>query len=150
MLRTVTAALTCGVATLALSGVAAAGGELSKSEYRSEVNDICTSFNADRDAAFEEHFAGLDEEDVPSDEQVDAVLADVLPLFRDALDEIEALEGPKATEKKVNKAVDAYRDTLDAIEEDPDVVFGEDAEDPFVDADKLAKKAGIEDCVQGG
>jgi hypothetical protein len=140
--------LTLGLATAAFAGVAAAG-ELSKKEYKAGVNDICAAFAEERDAAFGEAFEGLDETEEPSPEQLAAALDTVIPIFREALGGIEELDGPNSLEKKVNKVVDQYRDILEAIEADLDVVTGEDAEDPFAAADKQARKLGIGDCAQG-
>lgn len=143
------ALLTLGLATAAFAGVAAAG-ELSKSEYKSEINDLCVSANEDLDVVFEEVFADLEEDQEPSPEQQQAAADGALPIFRQMLDDIEDLDGPKTLEKKVGKLVDGYRDVADEIEEDPAVVFSADAEDPFTKLDKQARKLGLRKCAQSG
>jgi hypothetical protein len=144
-----TALLTLGLATAAFAGVAAAG-ELSKSDYKREINDLCVSANEDLDGVFEEVFADLEEDEEPSPEQQQAAADGALPIFRQVLDDIEDLDGPKALEKKVGKLVDGYRDVADEIEEDPAVVFSADAEDPFAKLDKQARKLGLKKCAQSG
>ncbi|MBA2327417.1 MAG: hypothetical protein H0V95_12355 [Actinobacteria bacterium] len=146
---TTTALLTLGLATAAFAGVAAAG-ELSKKEYKAEINDVCVSANEDLGVVFEEVFADLEEDEEPSPEQQQAAADDALPIFRQMLDDIEDLDGPKALKKKVDKLVDGYRDVADEIEDDPEIVFSADAEDPFVKLDKQAAKLGLDDCVQSG
>jgi hypothetical protein len=146
--RATTALLTLGLATAAFAGVAAAG-ELSKKEYKAEINDICATGNEDLGEVLEEVFAegGEDEELTPEQQQAAADAA--LPIFRQMLDDIEDLDGPKSLERKVDKLVDGYRDVADEIEDDPAVVFSADAEDPFAKPDKQAKKLGLKKCVQG-
>jgi hypothetical protein len=142
----VTAALlTLGLATAAFAGVAAAG-ELSKREYKGEINDLCETAEDDLGVVFEEVFAGLEEDEEPSPEQQQAAADGGLPILRQMLDDIEDLDGPKALKKKVDKLVDGYRDVADQIEEDPAVVFSADAEDPFAKLDKKARKLGLDDC----
>jgi hypothetical protein len=147
--RATTALLTLGLATAAIAGVAAAG-ELSKKEYKAEINDICAAGNEDLGEVLEEVFAegGEDEELTPEQQQAAADAA--LPIFRQMLDDIEDLDGPKALENKVGKLVDGYRDVADEIEEDPAVVFSADAEDPFAKLDKQARKLGLRKCAQSG
>jgi hypothetical protein len=148
--RATSALLTLGLATAAFAGVAAAG-ELSKKEYKAEINDLCVTANEDLGVVFEEVFGELvGEDEEPSPEQQQAAADGGLPIFRQMLDDIADLDGPKALEKKVDKLVDGYRDVADQIEEDPAVVFSADAEDPFVKLDKKARKLGLDDCVQTG
>lgn len=144
------ALLTLGLATAAFAGVAGAGGELSKSEYKAEINDVCATANEDLGAVFEEVFAELEEGDEPTPEQQQAAADGALPIFRQMLDDIGDLDGPKALDKKVDKLVDGYRDVADEIEDDPAVVFSADAKDPFKKLDKQAKKLGLTECAQTG
>lgn len=144
----VTALLTLGLATAAFAGTAAAGGELSKKEYKAEINDRCVTANEDLNAVFEEIFTDFEEEPTPEQQQAAADAG--LPIFRQMLDDIEDLDGPNALKKKVDKLVDGYRDVADQIEDDPSIVFSSDpdAEDPFAKPDKQAKKLGLEECAQ--
>lgn len=139
--------LTLGLATAAFAGVAAAG-ELSKSEYKAEINDLCVAANEELGIVFEEIFGDFEEGEELSPEQIQEAADAALPIFRGLLDDIEDLDGPKSLEKKVDKLVDQYRDIADEIEEDPEIAFtGED--DPFAKADKQAAKLGLDDCAQG-
>jgi hypothetical protein len=146
--RATTAVLTLGVATAAFAGAAFAG-ELSKKEYKAEINGVCETANEELEVVFDEVFSGLGEDEVPSPSQQEAAAEGALPIFRQMLDDIEDLDGPNPLEKKVGKLVDGYRDVADEIEDDPAVVFGADSENPFAKPDKRAEKLGLEECVQG-
>ena len=146
----VTVLIVSGLAALAFGGVASAGEQLSKKEYKAEINDLCVAANEDLNAAFEEIFTDFEEEPTPEQQQAAADAG--LPIFRQMLDDIEDLDGPDALKKKVDKLVDGYRDVADQIEDDPSVVFSADpdAEDPFVKPDKQARKLGLDECAQSG
>jgi hypothetical protein len=140
--------LTVGLAA-AFAGVAAAGEQLTKKEFLNEGNAICKAANKEINAVFEEVFAGVDENTQPSPDVQAAAAAGAIPIFRGALGEIEALEGPASLEKKVDKGLDQYNTVVDGIEADPQSAFG-GGPDPFVKADKLAVKVGLKQCTQGG
>ncbi len=143
---TVAAVLALGLVGTAFAGIAGAGGDLSKKEYLKEINSICADNNDDLNAIFEEAFAGLDENEEPPPEAIEAAVNQAIPVFRGALDDIEALEGPSTLDKKVDKLVDEYRAVVDDIEEDPVGSF--EGKDPFTKVDKKAKKLGLKQCAQ--
>ena len=136
--------LTLALATLAFAGVAAAG-ELSKSEYKAEINDLCEAGNEELGAVFEEILGDVEEE--PTPEQAQEAADAGLPIFRQMLDDIEDVEGPKALEKKVSKMVDQYRDVADEIEDDPESAFTGEF-DAFDKPNQQAEKLRLDACVQ--
>jgi len=146
-----TTLLSVGLATAAFAGVASAGEELSKKEFQKGANAICKVANEGIEAAFiaagfsEETFS---EDTGPTAEQIQAAVAGAAPIFRAALDEISALEGPSAYQKKVDKLLDQYNKVVDVVEEDPVSSFSEDGPDPFAKPNKQAKKLGLKQCVQ--
>jgi len=140
-------AVAAAVATAAFAAVAGAGSTLSKKQYLKEGNSICKAGNKEINAAFEELYAGLGENDQPSPEQAEEAVGRVVPIFRGVLDDVEALEGPAALDKKVDALLDEYRDVLDGIEADPLGAFAED--NPFAKVDKKAGKLGLKVCAQG-
>ena len=143
----VTALLTLGLATAAFAGVAAAG-ELSKKEYKAEANQICEDAGDEIDAIFEEAFPGAVSAEDIEPEAFEAAILEVVPVFRQAIDDIGSLQGPSALEKKVDKVLDQYSDVVDEIEDDPQTLFEAD-ENPFAKPDKRAAKLGLDECVQG-
>jgi hypothetical protein len=142
-------AVAVGVATAAFAAVAGAGSTLSTKQYLKKGNSICKAANKEINAAFEEVFVGLDENDQPSPQQVEDVVGRAAPIFRGALDDLEALEGPAALDKKVDALVDKYRDVVDDVEADPQRLFQEDSPDPFAKLDRKAKQLGLKVCAQG-
>jgi len=141
------ALLALGLVTAAFAGVAAAG-ELSKKEYKAEINEICATANEDIGAVFDEVFGDFEEGEELSPDEIQAAADGALPIFRQLLDDVEDLDGPKSLKKKVGKLVDQYRDVADEIEEDPEIAFTGD-DDPFAKADKQAEKLGLDECAQG-
>jgi len=145
--RATTVLLTLGLATAAFASVAAAG-ELSKKEYKAEINDHCATANEELGVVFDEVFGEFEEGEELSPEQIQEAADRALPIFRQLLDAVEEFEGPSRLEKKVGKLVDQYRDVADDIEENPEIAFSGD-EDPFEKADKRAEKLGLDECAQG-
>ena len=145
--RVAAAVLSVGIVGAAFASPAGAGERLTKKEFRQEANSICEAGNvalgAVFDAAFGE-FSSLSE--VPEQVLADAV-QEAVGLFRDALDDVEEVEGPAAFDKKVDKVLDRYRDTADEIADDPERAFSD--EDIWAQADKAARKLGLRECVQG-
>lgn len=141
-------AVAVGIATAASAAVAGAGSTLSTKQYLKKGNGVCKAANKEINAAFEE-VGGFDENDQPSPEQVDEVTGRIVPIFRGALDDLEALKGPAALDKKVDALVDKYRDVVDDVEADPQGLFKEDAPDPFAKLDRKAKQLGLKVCAEG-
>ncbi|MGQ0805845.1 MAG: hypothetical protein ACT4PI_18570, partial [Actinomycetota bacterium] len=110
-----TALLTLGLATAAFAGVAAAG-ELSKKEYLAEANQVCEDAGDEIDAIFEEAFEGVESEEDIDPAAFEAAILEAVPVFRQAIDDIDALEGPSSLEKKVDKVLDQYSEVIDEIE----------------------------------
>jgi hypothetical protein len=141
--------VTLGLASAAFAGIAGAGSTLSKKEYLKEGNTICKAANVELNAIFDEVFADFDENDVLTDEQAQDLADRVVPIFDQALDDIDALEGPAALDKKVGKVLDEYRSITAEVQADPSIAFSPDSPDPFVEVDKKAKKIGLKACGQG-
>ena len=143
-----TIVLACGLVTFAFGGVALAG-ELSKSEYLDEINSICADANEEIATIFEEAFADLPEDELPDPEEfAEVIQEEIVPVFEDALDEAEDVNGPRSTERKVKRLIDDYRDVVSDIEDDPEILLGD--EDPFEEADEGAADLGLDECAQGG
>ncbi len=138
--------VTVGVVVAGLGVGAASGEALSKKAYLSAANGVCKTTNKALETVFNTAFKGLGKNDQPSDAQIAAAVSDAVPIFRKGLDDIDALEGPAAVDKKVGKVLAAYNDALDKVEADPRGAFSK--KNPFAKADKAARKAGIKDCAQ--
>lgn len=140
-----TTLVTVGVVVAGVGVSAASGETLNKKAYLKAANAVCTTTNKSLSAVFGKTIGSNAQ---PSDAQVAAAIGEAVPIFRKGLDDIDALEGPSALDKKIGKVLAAYSDVLDKIEADPKGAFGKS--DPFAKVDKLARKAGIKECVQSG
>jgi hypothetical protein len=140
--------LTLGLTAAGFAGVAAAGEQLTQKEFLKQGNAICKTANKDISAVVDPIFAGLGRNEQPSPEQIAAIVAGAVPIYRGALSEIEALAGPASLEKKVAKALDQYTAALDAVEADPQAAFSRAGPDPFAKPNKTARKLGLKQCTQ--
>lgn len=65
--------------------------------------------------------------------------------------DIETLQGPAALEQKVDTFLDRFNAVVDEFEADPQAAFAEELSGyPFAKPDKLARKIGLNECVQRG
>ena len=140
--------LTVGLTTAGFAGVAAAADQLTQKEFLKAGNTICKTANKEINAIFEPVFAGLGKNERPSPEAITTATAGAVPIFRDALSEIEALKGPASLEKKVAKVLDQYTAAVDTVEADPVAAFSETGPDPFAKPNKAARKVGLKVCAQ--
>ena len=136
-----------GLATAAFAGVASAH-EQSKKQYLKQGNAVCKAANKELDTFFGELFKDFTQDQVPTAEQQRQAADGAIPIFSKALDDVEALEGPPALDKKVDKLLDQYRAVVEKIDADPSIVFSENSQDPFAKLDKQAKKLGLQQCGQ--
>jgi len=140
--------LTVGLTAAGFAGVASAADQLSQKAFLKQGSAVCKAANKEIEAVFERVFADLKPNETPSPEAQAAAVAGAVPIFRDALSEIDALKGPASIEKKVAKVLDQYETVVVALEADPVAAF--EGADPFAKADKAAVKVGLKQCSQGG
>jgi hypothetical protein len=128
------------------AGPAAAGEGLTKSAFRKEANTLCKIAYDAIAEVFENTFAGATPSvDLPP-EQIAAAANGAVLLFRGMLDRVEALDGPAAYERKVDRMLDQYRVVAADIEDDPQIIFDEGG--IFGKPDKVAARLGLRGCVQ--
>ena len=129
-----------------VTGPAAARERLTTQEFRKEANGLCrVAYDAIAEV-FENTFAGATPSvDLPR-EQIAAAANGAVLLFRGMLDRIEALDGPTAYERKVDRMLDQYRVVADDIEDDPQIILDEGG--IFGKPDKVAARLGLRSCVQ--
>jgi hypothetical protein len=132
------------VAVLALSAIAAAA-PLSKKEWLKQGNAVCKSVNDGVEAAAGSAFAGLGKKDKPTDAQFAAFAAAAIPVFKDGVAKIDALEEPTSLTAGVTKFTTAVSDVVAKVEADPTILSG----DPFKKVDKIARKIGLKTCAEG-
>jgi hypothetical protein len=81
----------------------------------------------------------------PSAAQIASLVERSLPSFRRSLAELDALDGPDALERRLDKVVAAYATAAQGIEADP-VAFYEDPGELLFRPDTLARRIGV-DCA---
>ena len=129
-----------------LTGPVAAGVQLTEKQFKRDTNLLCRATYVAITQVFEDAFQGVVSGDALPSEQVAAAANDALQLLRAMLDRIEALDGPVAYEKKVDRMLDQYRAVADRIEDDPQIIFDEGG--IFGKPDNAAARLGLRRCVQ--
>jgi hypothetical protein len=141
----------CSVAALILVGVGCGGDDddsssgVTKSAFVKQADAVCKDFNAQIQKGVE---------DLPEDtSQADVAqftLDTAVPLFRDQLDKLRALDVPAADADQVAQMWDDLEAGTDQLEQklkdDPQAVFAEDY-DPFGDVNKALNKYGLKQCA---
>jgi hypothetical protein len=130
---------------LALAGVATAEGDnpLTKQQFIKKADKICRAAETQGDQAAEQYFAALGPNEEPDIATLTAFIGAYGPVVQGEIDDIRALDEPKADRKKVKKILGAVQDALDTITEDPSVLLDSS---PFAKADKLAQAYGLKVC----
>jgi hypothetical protein len=128
--------------------VSCGGGErLSREEFISQANAICSEGNAKIDAAAEEAFGGLGPDERPSDEQLQGFYDTLVPEIQGQLDAIGGLNPPEDLEADVDNLLQVARSSLDRIKDGgPQVLLSE--QDPFAEANQLAADIGLTACAE--
>ena len=133
--------------TAGATGATGATGEpLSKEEFIVQADAVCKAGDKKIDAAANETFSGGQ----PSQaEQEQFVTEDVVPNIQEQIDGLRALTPPEGDEDEVSAILDSAQDAIDQIESDPSALTeGANADDPFAEANQLAKEYGLQVCGQ--
>ncbi|MCJ7436779.1 MAG: hypothetical protein MUP97_03330 [Acidimicrobiia bacterium] len=136
------------VAVVTLTAGIALAAPLSESQWKQQGNAVCKQVNKDLKPIQQELFAGLGKNEDPSAEQISAYVEQFVPVIEDAVASIDALNEPKSLKSGVKKFKVAVADALATIEADPVAVLTGDT-DPFVKANKVARKIGLKACAGG-
>jgi hypothetical protein len=128
----------------------AQGAPLTKDAFLAKGNAICKQGNQELNQAGKQFFnsLGLSKNQQPSSDQIQQFATDtVVPKVQAQIDGIDALPAPSGDEDQVQAIVDAARQDLDKIKQDPSLLEGNN--DPFADANQLAKQYGLNECAGG-
>ena len=141
-----TAATTSAATTTGATGATGATGEpLTKEQFVTEADAICKAGDKKIDQAANETFSGGQ----PSQqEQEQFVTEDVVPNIQAQVDGIRALTPPEGDEEDVAAILDAAQAAIDQVQSDPGALT-EGSDDPFTEANQLAKDYGLKVCGQG-
>jgi len=126
-----------------------AGQTLTKKQFLKAANNVCAEAYESIDAAVDEAFEGLAENEDPSTAQIEAAVAGVVGILTTAAGDVEALQGPAAVEKQVKKFLKQFNAVVAEFEDDPQAAFEAELNGyPFERPDKTAKKIGLAGCAQ--
>lgn len=134
--------LLCIGAAIALVAAGCGGDdELTKEEFITQADEICTEGEAELTATAEEQFGDLSEP--PSQkEQEEFISTTVADNLQSQLDQIRELEPPGEDADQVNEILDKLQQLIDRSREDPAAVLaGEETE-----ASQLATDYGLTSC----
>ncbi|MGZ5326344.1 MAG: hypothetical protein ACXWEL_06905 [Solirubrobacterales bacterium] len=144
--------LFAGVLAIALIAVGCGGGsdntsstsDLTKAEFIAKANAICAQGNKEIQQAFEALGQGK-----PSQAQLDQIATDtLLPSVEKQVSQIRDLGIPKGEEDQVNAILDSAQSGIDKGKADPSSLVS-DQNDPFKEANQLAKQYGMTECGGG-
>lgn len=149
-MRTTAKILTTIILTAVLSGTgfaasATAGEQLTKTEFLGKANAICEKRRRKTAAMSAKLQAGSADGRSRSAAVIASYVEQGLPILRRSLAALDALDGPDALDRKVDKVVAAYRAAAVGIEADPRAFFAEPGE-LLYEPDALAGRIGI-DCA---
>ena len=122
---------------------------ISEADFQKQANALCVKFNDEVDAKSEELNSTIDENSTPED-VANVFLEEILPLFRDQVEQLQDLPTPDANADKYDALFDDLNSAADDLEQqakdDPEALFSSE-EDPFADIDQRAKDLGLDDCA---
>lgn len=121
-------------------------GSLSKAEFIRKADVICTVARTGFTKEYKLFVGGKLSEGSKVDQgKVKAELVDtvLIPAFKKDIDEISALGAPKGDEQGVTEFLNALKQRLEQLHEDP----GEVSNDMFAKPAKLARASGLTGCA---
>ena len=140
----VVVAISVVAVALGSAGVAFAK-PLTETEWKKQGNAICKRVNKDLDKIGSEVFAGLGRTEQPSDAQLQSFAGQAVPVIEAAINDIDGLQEPKSLKKDVKKFKSEVAKAIVALDSDPSVLLAN--EDPFKDANKVARRLGLKACA---
>jgi hypothetical protein len=123
---------------------------LTKEAFLAKGNAICKKGNQDLNQAGQQFFnsLGLNQGQMPSSDQIQQFATETaIPKIQSQISAIEALPAPSGDEDQVKAITDAAQADLEKLKQDPSLL--ESRNDPFADANKLAKQYGLDACAGG-
>jgi hypothetical protein len=137
-----------------LAGPAACGEEdespftetgVTKPRYVSDGDQICRDAERRLRVVGREVAQDARGGDPAADDVARAAEESVVPIVRDRIADLRALEPPPGDEEEVDRIYDAADEALARIEEDPQLA--ERADEVFREASRLASEYGFQDCA---
>lgn len=138
------------VAGVVLAGAACGGDDgVSKADYLAKAKEVCQQGNQALTKASNEVFAKVPPGQKLSQEEIESfVRSAVVPTIRNQVEQLRALDAPKAARAHVREIYTALDKGLDELEKTPAKLT--DGSNVFAGADALAQKYGISVCATNG
>ncbi len=138
-------------ATLAISACGGDSGP-SKAEFIEEADAICQE---GEERSQQIVATGFRDPQNPTGEEVLALIQQLVPLQRETIADVRALEMPEGEEDEINDILDQAEAATDQVAEirDPQqavavVQAGDTPQDPFYEANQAAEEYGFDECSE--
>jgi hypothetical protein len=116
---------------------------LSKEEFLEQGNKICAAGEKQINAKAEKTFGNQE----PTQSEVESFATETaIPTLQFEIAGIEALPPPSGDEDQVNAITTAAQEGLDELKADPSLITAEGQDNPFAEANELAKQYGLTAC----
>jgi hypothetical protein len=128
----------------------AQGVPLTKDAFLAKANEICNQGGQQLDQDAQKFFKslGLSGTQAPTSDQIQQFANETaIPHIQAQITAIEALPTPSGDEDQVTASTDSAQQALDKIKADPSLLENNGKNDPFVDAENLAKDYGLDECA---
>jgi hypothetical protein len=116
-----------------------------KAVFLKEANAICSRAEARRGAALKAALRGVVKSEVTEAEREDLVSDVALPVYAEMITELEKVDVPPGQEEKVDRIIQAMKDTVSRVEADPS--SGQTGGGAVSKANELAYEYGLKRCV---
>jgi hypothetical protein len=127
-------------------------GGTTKAEFIEKADAICAAGEERSEQIARD---GLQNPQNPTGEEILAILEELVPLQRDVIDDVRALETPEGDEDEINDFLDKAEQATDETEQidDPSqalamVQAADTPADPFHEANQAAADYGLKDCAE--
>ena len=120
---------------------------ISKAEFVAKGNAVCVkgekAQEAEVNAYIKKH--GLENKKPSKAQEAELVEAVLVPNIQSQIDGVKALGAPSGEEQRVSSALELSQQTLEKIEANPELAFGN--EDTFAAAGKQLHALGLKECA---
>lgn len=157
MNKTLLAATTLALAAGSVAAGCGGGGDtttqqaaLTRSAFVAKANQICKRGNRDLQQAGRKFFKSLElsGNQRPTAEQVQQFATQTaIPNIQAQITAVEALPAPPDDADQVKAITESAQQAVDKLKQDPSLL--QSSNDPFAEANKLAKQYGIDECAGG-
>lgn len=134
-------------------GLLACGGDddegKSKDDYVKEANAVCAKSNAELEQVAADAF---EDPEKPTSDEAQAYLAEIVPILRQQLLDLEKIEKPKDDEDQIEDILKAAETGTTALAEgsknkEEALVTVAAGDETFAEANKLATAYGLDECA---